>query len=313
MGSPEQISMPALGQAGEPCQGCGNPLAADQRYCLNCGTRRGGPRLPYEAYLSKGVANGTAAPPAGAQAADGRANDVSPLGAVLGIALLGGMLLLGVLLGRGGDDNQSAAPVVTVPSSTASSAPDAGGSAETTSNGQIVSDWPEGTDGWTVELGTLPKDRTTSADVESQKQSLTDQGATDVGVLDSDKYASLPPGNWVFYSGVFDAQADANSALKKLGSSFPDALVAEVSTQAAGAGSKGGGKSGGSNDPFGASANGGGGSKDAPVQASTEDLQDLQNVTDPDKIPDEVATPGPAPPDDPTVEPGAGSGAQVIK
>ena len=311
MASPEQIRMPALGEEGELCHGCGTPLAADQRYCLNCGTRRGGPRLPYESYLANGAANGGTPPPA-TPATDARANDVSPLGAVLGVALLGGMLLIGVLLGRGGDDNQSAAPVVTVPSdAAATSAPTAGGSSETVSNGPITSEWPEGEEGWTIELGTLPKDGTTSADVDSTKQSLTDQGATDLGVLDSDTYASLPSGNWVIYSGVYDTQADADAALKKLSSGFPDAQVVEVSTQKAAAGGSGGGGKGGSDDPFGASA--GGGSSDAPVEASTQDLQDLQNVTDPDKIPDEVATPGEAPPDDPSVKPGGGSSAQVIK
>jgi hypothetical protein len=313
MASTEQISMPALGQSGEPCQGCGTPLAADQRYCLNCGTRRGGPRLPYEAYLSNGAAGaGTPPPPPNASASEARPNDVSPLGAVLGVALLGGMLLIGVLLGRGGDDNQSAAPVVTVPSdaATASASNDAG-SSETVSNTKIVSDWPEGKEGWTIELGTLPKDGTTSADVDSTEQDLTDQGASDLGVLDSDQYASLPPGNWLVYSGVYDTRADANAALKKFGSDFPDAQVVEVSTQKAGGGSSGGAKSGGSNGPFGASA--GSSSSDKPVQASTQDLRDLQDVTDPDKIPDEVATPGEAPPDDPSVQPGGGTDAQVIK
>ena len=35
----------------ERCTGCGNPLALDQRYCLNCGKRRGGPRVDYDKYL----------------------------------------------------------------------------------------------------------------------------------------------------------------------------------------------------------------------------------------------------------------------
>jgi phosphatidylinositol-3-phosphatase len=36
---------PLPGPSGEPCTVCGEPLAADQRYCLNCGERRGPPRL----------------------------------------------------------------------------------------------------------------------------------------------------------------------------------------------------------------------------------------------------------------------------
>ena len=32
----------AEGSKAERCTGCGNPLAVDQRYCLNCGKRRAG-------------------------------------------------------------------------------------------------------------------------------------------------------------------------------------------------------------------------------------------------------------------------------
>ena len=39
------LHAPVLGPPGEPCAACGNPLAADQRYCLSCGERRGPPRL----------------------------------------------------------------------------------------------------------------------------------------------------------------------------------------------------------------------------------------------------------------------------
>ena len=40
-----------LGEHGEPCRACGAPLAADQRYCLNCGQRRGEPRVEYREHL----------------------------------------------------------------------------------------------------------------------------------------------------------------------------------------------------------------------------------------------------------------------
>ncbi len=47
---------PGLGEHGEPCRGCGAPLAADQRYCLNCGLRRGEPRVDFRGHM--GAANG---------------------------------------------------------------------------------------------------------------------------------------------------------------------------------------------------------------------------------------------------------------
>jgi hypothetical protein len=233
MSSTEHFPLPIVGASGEPCAACGTPLAADQRYCLNCGTRRGAPRLPYQEYLSNSGAsaasteNGVAAAPAQ------RAGDVSPLGVVFGIALLGGMLLIGVLLGRGTDDSSQSQPqVVTVGGEqTTATSPAVETTPEPSPDAEVVSDWPTGQEGWTVELGTLDKAGTTAADVDSTKSDLTDEGATDVGVLDSDLYPSLPGGTYVLYSGVYDSKQEATTALKDL-SGFADAQVVEVSAEA---------------------------------------------------------------------------------
>ena len=119
---------------GEPCQECGAPLAADQRYCLNCGRRRGDPRVDYRHYMAPAGPGQSGAPPS-AQAAPSpgsadasrvdpaiggstqqaaqKGRDYTPLAAVGGIAVLGLMLLVGVLIGRGGDSSAPApAPVV---------------------------------------------------------------------------------------------------------------------------------------------------------------------------------------------------------
>ncbi len=57
------IHAPVLGSPGEPCSSCGTPLAADQRYCLNCGERRGPRRLDPHAHAG-GRGSAGAAPPA---------------------------------------------------------------------------------------------------------------------------------------------------------------------------------------------------------------------------------------------------------
>jgi hypothetical protein len=208
-------------------------MAADQRYCLNCGARRGDPRVPAPA-----VTPGDPAPDAVAS----RPADVSPLAAVIGIALLGGMLLIGVLIGRetGGDDT-TPAPVVQVgqgQSTTAGQAttpeetPPATPPADDTAGGDtagIVSEWPEGTDGWTIQLSATPKAEATPETIASAKQGASDQGATDAAVLDSDLYPSLPPDQWIVYSGVYTDQKSAESGLKALGKNFANATVIEVS------------------------------------------------------------------------------------
>lgn len=110
-----------LGKAGEPCRECGAPLAADQRYCLNCGRRRGEPRIEFQQYTKAPGAPGTnGGAPAPTQAdANGALHrpeetkpqrDYTPLAAVGGIAVLGVMLLIGVLIGKGDSGGTATAP-----------------------------------------------------------------------------------------------------------------------------------------------------------------------------------------------------------
>jgi hypothetical protein len=219
---------PSSGAPAQACASCGAALAPDQRYCLNCGTRRGEPRVaPLGAAsadsVERTVAEAPARPP----------SEVSPLAAVIGIALLGGMLLIGVLIGRGADNDPQPAPVVEVGgAATTTPAPGVGGESEAVT--EVTSEWPEGTDGFTLQLSTLPKDGTSAAAVEDAKQRAIEDGAIDAAVLDSDQYASLPPGNYVIYSGVYTDRRSAEVALKGLRGSFPSAAVVEVADEEAG-------------------------------------------------------------------------------
>jgi hypothetical protein len=221
-----------LGEPGEPCAHCGAPLLADQRYCLNCGTRRGEPRVAFADYVRNGSAEGVAVRQV---TVEPRASDVSPLAAVLGIALLGGMLLIGVLLGRG-EDEQAAS---STPVAEQTSDPSTAGTTPPPVGGEVSSEWPAATDGFTVELGTLAKEGTTAEDVEATRADLELKGATDVGVLDSDLYPSLAADSYVFYSGVYTSRADAEDALDALDPELSDAVVAQVSAGTDSAGSGG--------------------------------------------------------------------------
>lgn len=124
MTEPRQTG-PVQGTPGEPCRDCGAALATDQRYCLNCGRRRGEPRVDFREHLNgdgppAASALGAKAPePVAAPAAEPekRQRDYAPLAAAGGIAVLGVMLLIGVLIGRGTGTATSSAPppqVVTV-------------------------------------------------------------------------------------------------------------------------------------------------------------------------------------------------------
>jgi len=113
-----------LGEEGELCSQCGAALATDQRYCLECGAARAEPRLSYQTFLRP-------APPPGATdarpkegvgparaVATGLNQSATILFGVLAIALLGVMLLLGVLIGK--DDD--AATVAAAPTTTTTAA-----------------------------------------------------------------------------------------------------------------------------------------------------------------------------------------------
>jgi hypothetical protein len=104
------LQLPIVGARGELCEQCGAPLAIDQRYCLNCGERRAGPRADFRRHLE---GRGREAHPAPAPG-PARSRDWGAWPAAFAVAALGGMLLIGVLIGRSGDDpvQQAAAPVV---------------------------------------------------------------------------------------------------------------------------------------------------------------------------------------------------------
>ena len=55
-----------------------------------------------------------------------------------------------------------------------------------------------------------------------------DGGLRRVGVLDSSRYASLHPGYYVIFHGVFETEAEASSALQRARAVFPTAYQREI-------------------------------------------------------------------------------------
>jgi hypothetical protein len=96
------VTVPTQTQTGyEPCEECGSPLDAQQRYCVECGARRGNganPASRYFATMSKRARRPVAGPapkrPSSSRAA-----------AVGFFALLPIAVALGLVVGRSGSDN----------------------------------------------------------------------------------------------------------------------------------------------------------------------------------------------------------------
>ncbi len=97
------------GVTGDRCSSCQTPLANDQRYCVNCGERRGKPRFSYSPTDAPAAAP-AAVPPHRSRASGG-------LTLVAGVATL--LLAMGVGILIGHDSNtpaptRNAAQVITV-------------------------------------------------------------------------------------------------------------------------------------------------------------------------------------------------------
>ena len=282
----EMLERAALGEQGDPCLHCGAPLAHDQRYCLNCGKRRAAADL-FRAHVAKPAPQ---PPPATARW------QPTPVQAGAAVALLALAVAIGVLIGAAGGDSPTrvAAPppqIITV----------AGVGAATPAE-QFTGDWPDGKDGYTVQLRTLPKDGTQVSAVQSAKSEAQAKGATDVGALDSDEFSSLEGGSYVIYAGVFDAKKQAKKELRDLKADFAGAKVIKVSA--------GGGLA--SEGDAGALS---GKKKSATV--GKKQLEGLENLS-PDeyqkkakKLPDETKLPGKAPPKD-NKKPGGGTKGEEI-
>jgi len=104
---------PLLGEPNAPCRSCGAPLAADQRYCLQCGARRAEARLPFLEILARQMP-AAAAPETTVTrtTTSGPGNWFTRLStntaAVAGVACLLLALGVGVLIGGLGSDDASA-------------------------------------------------------------------------------------------------------------------------------------------------------------------------------------------------------------
>jgi hypothetical protein len=237
--SPASSSQPPA-DADARCASCGAPLAADQRYCLECGERS----VPMSSVLlgSSPASDPAAAPasppgasppgasPPGASPPDGgAAQRASTLTVIAGVGVLLLAMGVGVLIGRSGAPKQSAAPPAQVIS--IAGAPLAGTSVPTqaASEPTFSSDWPSGTNGYTVQLQTLPQSGTAVSAVESAKAAASAKGAKAVGALKSEEFTSLTAGSYVIYSGVHHTKPEAEKALAGLKKSFPAAKVIKVS------------------------------------------------------------------------------------
>ena len=87
--------------------------------------------------------------------------------------------------------------------------------------------WPPGQRGWTIVLLSVPQADGRQAATDRAEEARAG-GLRRVGILNSSRFASLKPGYYVVFHGVFDSDAEATSALQRARGVFRLAYVREI-------------------------------------------------------------------------------------
>jgi hypothetical protein len=90
-----------------------------------------------------------------------------------------------------------------------------------------VADWPSDEDGWTIALAAIPQTAGKARAV-ARARSARAKDLPQVGVLDSSRYASLHPGYWIVFTGVYSSEAEATSALEDARRASRTAVVRRI-------------------------------------------------------------------------------------
>ena len=220
----------AISVAERTCPRCGAEREPDQQYCLECGLRLPQSRPGALERASVGVAKrqawaGTWLLPA----LLGLAIAVLGTGAAIAISS-NGEEATAVSTATGGSlTAPPTTPTVTEPDPTAATetAPTLTNPPATTApkpppaNPATIT-WPAGRRGWTIVLVSLPQNGGRPA-ADAKAVSARSSGLRRVGILDSSRYASLHPGYYVVFQGVYESEADAASSLQRARAVFPAA------------------------------------------------------------------------------------------
>lgn len=178
------------------CPRCGAGAVETQEYCLQCGLRLPG---------------------------SGRFGAVSLRQRRIALPLLLTLVAAagGAVAAIAATRDESAAPPPAVLT---------GGSVTVTSPavGPKLAEWPTRTDAWTIVLQSIPKAKGRAGAV-AVADAARQRGLPRVGILDSGRFASLHPGYWTVFTGVYEGQPDANGALQQARAVVKTARVQRIS------------------------------------------------------------------------------------
>ncbi|MGE5272598.1 MAG: hypothetical protein ACM3QU_02345 [Verrucomicrobiota bacterium] len=216
----------------DTCHACGTPAESGQEYCLRCGARI----APARRLSSFGYAW---------ERRIGRYPGDWLFASLLLLLVAAGSATAGIVAGRDTEASHgprtivATSPVVTAPpappepsvSTTTASAPSpAAPRPAQTSRPKPkpgVAAWPA-RDGYTVVIASIPARGTGLADATAKAKEALARGIRGAGVLDSGKFASLHPGYYVVFAGVYPTLDRAQTAARSVGSKYPNAYARQV-------------------------------------------------------------------------------------
>jgi hypothetical protein len=90
-----------------------------------------------------------------------------------------------------------------------------------------LTEWPPGQNGWTIVLVSSPQSAGRAA-ANREAQEAIDAGLSDVGVINSSEYASLRPGYFVVFTGIYSSEREARGELSTAKGSYPQAYARQI-------------------------------------------------------------------------------------
>jgi hypothetical protein len=210
----------------DACGTCGTPAEPLQEYCLECGSRI----VPARRFSTVGHAW---------ERRFGRYPGDWIWASILLLLVAAGSATAGIVAGRdtGAGSSETVvaiSPVVKAPPAPPAAKPQPTPTttltttpAPTPAPAKQQTEWPA-RDGYTVVLASIPARGTGLVDARSKVKVASSGGVRDVGILVSSRFASLHPGYYVVFAGVFDSLEEAQTAANRLAGRYPNAYAREI-------------------------------------------------------------------------------------
>lgn len=206
------------------CPRCDAAAGIDQEYCLECGARLGRRPARIDRVRGHGRSASWLIPALVALV-------VAALGAAGAIALSTSRAEpAAVSVATGGSLTVTESePALTAPEPTesrpAATTPVTPAPAPPANPAAVT--WPRSKRGWTIVLVSLPQANGRDKAAEQAAEARAG-GLRRVGVLNSSRFASLHPGYYVVFTGIFDTQVEAASALQRARAVVRGAYTREI-------------------------------------------------------------------------------------